>query len=46
MRRVNGGPEITDKCFNCDREGHWANECRRPLNYNHRDRKSTRKNDS
>ena len=29
-RRPPQGPSQSDKCFNCDRPGHWANECRRP----------------
>ena len=29
-RRKSNGPKKTDKCFNCGKEGHWANECTLP----------------
>lgn len=29
-RREALGPSSEDKCYNCNRPGHWASECRRP----------------
>ena len=27
--RKSVGPNSEDKCYNCDRPGHWATECRK-----------------
>lgn len=29
-RREALGPSSEDKCYNCNRPGHWASECRKP----------------
>ena len=47
-RRPPQGPSQSDKCFNCDRPGHWANECRKPKKDfrdrdRHRDRREPRR---
>lgn len=29
-KREHQGPNEEDKCYNCNRPGHWASECRKP----------------
>lgn len=42
-RKPTPGPNQEDTCFNCDRVGHWATECRRPYRKTPRDQVRSRR---
>ena len=41
-KKEHQGPNEEDKCYNCNRPGHWASECRKPSSRPPRERRPIR----